>query len=45
LTAEDEHAEEYVTKSNRRQALGEPTDAFLERAMGMIQSAFKKETP
>jgi hypothetical protein len=45
LTAVGEHAEEYATKSNRPQALGEPTDAFLERAMGMIQSAFKKETP
>jgi hypothetical protein len=45
LTAEGEHAEELGNKSNRPQALGEPTDAFLERAMGMIQSEFKKETP
>jgi hypothetical protein len=45
LTAEREHAEEYVTKINRPQAFGEPIDAFLERAMGMIQSEFKKETP
>jgi hypothetical protein len=45
LTAETEHAEEYVTENNRPQALGEPTDAFLERAMGMIQSAFKRDTP
>ena len=43
LTPEGEHAEEYVTKSNRPPALGEPTDAFLERAKEMIQSAFKKE--
>jgi hypothetical protein len=40
LTAEGEHAKEYTTKSNRPQALGEPIDAFLEHAMGMIQSAF-----
>ena len=33
----------YVTGSNRPPALGEPTDAFLERAKEMIQSAFKKE--
>jgi hypothetical protein len=45
LTAEGEHAEEYAAQTNRPQALGEPTDAFLERAMGMIQSEFKKETP
>jgi hypothetical protein len=40
---EGQHAEEYVTRSNRSPALGEPTDAFLERAKEMIQSAFKKE--
>ena len=40
---EGQHAEEYVTRSNRPPALGEPTDAFLERAKEMIQSAFKKE--
>jgi hypothetical protein len=45
LSADRERAEEYATKTNRPQALGEPTDAFLERAMGMIQSGFKKETP
>jgi hypothetical protein len=41
-TAEGE-PEEYATKSNRPQALDEPTDAFLERANEMIQN-FKKET-
>jgi hypothetical protein len=45
LTADRERAEEYATKTNLPQALDEPTDAFLERAMGMIQSALKKETP
>jgi len=46
LTAEGEHAEgeEYSTKGNRP-ALGEPADAFLERAMGMIRGSLKKETP
>jgi hypothetical protein len=44
LTAEGEHAEEVATKSDRP-ALDEPTDAFLERAMGMIQSEFKKDAP
>jgi hypothetical protein len=44
LTGEGEHADVYATKGNRP-ALGEPTDAFLERAMGMIRGAFKNETP
>jgi hypothetical protein len=43
-TTEGEHAEEYATKSDRP-ALDEPTDVFLERAMGMIQSEFKKDMP
>jgi hypothetical protein len=43
FTAEGEHAKEYATKSNPPQALGEPTDSFLEHAMGTIQSAFRKE--
>ena len=38
-----QHAEEYVTRSSRPPGLGEPTDAFLERAKEMIQGAFKKE--
>jgi hypothetical protein len=42
-TADGEHAEEFATKGNRPPALGLPTDAFLERAMGMIKSAFNEE--
>lgn len=45
LTAEGEHAEEYANKGNPPQTLGEPTDAFLERAMAMVRSSFKKEPP
>jgi hypothetical protein len=44
LTVDCERGEEYAAKT-RPQAFGEPTDAFLERAMGMIQSEFRKETP
>jgi hypothetical protein len=43
-TAEGEHAEVYATKENPP-ALGETTDAFLERAMSTIRGAFKNETP
>jgi hypothetical protein len=42
FATEGQHAEEYVTRSDRPPALDEPTDAFLERAKEMIQSAFKK---
>ena len=42
-TAEGDRADESATKGNRPPALGLPTDAFLERAIEMIQSAFKKE--
>jgi hypothetical protein len=45
LTADCERAEGYATKTNRPQALGESADAFLERAMGMIQSGSKKDAP
>ena len=37
---EGQRAEEYVTRSDRPPALGEPTDAFLERAMAMVRSSF-----
>ncbi len=43
LATEGQRAEEYVTRSDRPPGLGEPTDAFLERAKEMIQGAFKKE--
>jgi|ERR1700722_17762040 hypothetical protein len=43
LTADGELTESYAAKGNRA-ALDESTDAFLERAMGMIRGAFKNET-